>query len=187
MRLTFYTLLASSLSAAEPLDTLSFGDAASEAAHGLVATLSDTQPGGLGEPTRRLLPGGSEPWRGGTLQFKAKVDPARQNYLTLRLWGEDVNQNQMTLHLEGKQIGYRHLGDIEALDIGTAFRPPPLPPGPRNNSPTPGWACRRRPRSAPSSWTSPRRMWPSRCTSATSAPPSSATRWRGSRASSATG
>ena len=120
MRPTFYTLLASSLAAAaEPLDTLTFGDPVSESAHSLVSTLSDTRPGGLGEPTRRLLPGGSDPWRGGTLRFRAKVDPARQNYFTLRLWGEDVNQNQMTLHLEGKQIGYRHLGDIEALDIGT--------------------------------------------------------------------
>jgi hypothetical protein len=136
MRLTFYALLASSLSAAEPLDTLSFGDSASEAAHGVVATLSDIRPGGLGEPSRRLLPGGSDPWRGGTLRFRAKVDPARQNYFTLRLWGEDVNQNQITLHLEGKQIGYRHLGDIEALDIGTdapaypgrfSYRTCPLP------------------------------------------------------------
>jgi hypothetical protein len=143
MRLTFYDflpalapLLATSLAVAEPLDTLTFGDTASESSHALVATLSDVQPGGLGEPSRRLLPGGSEPWRGGTLKFIAKVDPARQNYFTLRLWGEDVNHNQLTLHVAGKQIGYRHLGDIEALDIGTGapaypgrftYRTGPLP------------------------------------------------------------
>lgn len=112
-------LFATPTYAASPLDSLSFGDPASESAHGLVATLSDTAPGGLGEPARRLLPGGAEPWRGGMLRFTAKVDPARQNYFTLRLWGSDVNRNQLTLHVEGKQIGYRHLGDIEALDIGT--------------------------------------------------------------------
>jgi hypothetical protein len=132
----FAALLATSAFAAAPLDTFTFGEPASESAHGLVATLSDTAPGGLGEPTRRLLPGGSEPWRGGTLKFTAKVDPSRQNYLTLRLWGEDVNHNQLTLHVAGKQVGYRHLGDIEALDIGSgapaypgrfSYRTCPLP------------------------------------------------------------
>jgi len=75
--------------------------------------------GGLGEPSRRLLPGGAEAWQGGILRFKVRVDPDRQNYFTIRLWGGDVSHNQMTLHVEGKQVGYRHLGDIEALDTGT--------------------------------------------------------------------
>lgn len=104
---------------ASTLDTISFGDPASESAHTLTAELSQAIPGALSEPSRQLLPGGSDPWRGGTLRFTAKVDPVRQNYFTLRLWGGDVNHNQLTLHVEGKQIGYRHLGDIEALDIGT--------------------------------------------------------------------
>ncbi len=104
---------------AELLDTLVFGEAASEAAHGLGGELCDIQAGGLGEPSRRLLPGGPEPWQGGILRFKARVDPDRQNYFTLRLWGGDTNGNQMTLHVEGKQVGYRHLGDIEVLDTGT--------------------------------------------------------------------
>lgn len=121
--LTFYHLaLAGLLTArlsAEPLDTLTFGDSASESAHGLVGTLSETRSGGLGESSRRLLPGGTEPWQGGTLRFKAKVDPEKQNYLTLRLWAGDVNHNQLTLHVAGMQIGYRHLGDIEVLDTGT--------------------------------------------------------------------
>ena len=104
---------------ASTLDTITFGDPASESAHTLTAELSRAIPAALSEPSRQLLPGGSDPWRGGTLRFTAKVDPARQNYFTLRLWGGDVNHNQLTLHVEGKQIGYRHLGDIEALDIGT--------------------------------------------------------------------
>lgn len=29
-----------------------------------------------------------------------------------------MNHNQLTLHVAGKQVGYRHLGDIEALEIG---------------------------------------------------------------------
>jgi len=75
--------------------------------------------GGLDVPARRLLPRGVPAWQGGTLKFVIRVDEVGQNYFTLKLWGGDVSQNQMTLHLDGKQVGYRHLGDIEALDIGT--------------------------------------------------------------------
>jgi len=101
------------------LDTLVFGNDASETSHELVAEHSDCAAGGLGEPSRRLLPGNPADWQGGTLKFRVRVDPARQNYFTIRLWGGDVNHNKMTLHVEGKQVGYRHLGDIESLDIGT--------------------------------------------------------------------
>ena len=106
------------LAAADVLDTLSFGNDSSESQHELTAILSDFKVGGLGEPARHLLPGGELAWQGGVLKFSVRVDPTRQNYFTLRLWGEDVNHNQMTLHVEGKQVGYRHLGDIEALEIG---------------------------------------------------------------------
>lgn len=103
----------------ELLDTLVFGNDSSEASHNLAAGHSDFAAGGLGESSRRLLPGGAEPWQGGILRFAMRVDPARQNYFTIRLWGGDVSKNQLTLHVEGKQVGYRHLGDIEALDTGT--------------------------------------------------------------------
>lgn len=103
---------------AEILDTLSFGNDDSESAHELAATFSDAESGGLGEPARRLLPGGDAAWKGGILKFTVKVDPDQQNYFTLRLWGNDVNHNQLTLHVDGKQLGYRHLGDHEALEIG---------------------------------------------------------------------
>lgn len=101
------------------VDTLVFGEEASESAHLAVGVLWDRTSGGLGEPCRRLLPGGEAPWRGGSVRFSLGIDPERRNYFTLRLWGGDVNRNQLTLHVAGKQIGYRHLGDIEALDIGT--------------------------------------------------------------------
>ena len=119
--LLFPLLLASILpcfASAAPLDTLSFGNDASEAAHGLSATLSEIKSGGLGEPSRRLLPGGAQAWQGGILKFTVRVDPEKQNYFTIRLWGGDVNHNHLMLHVEGKQVGYRHLGDIEALDPG---------------------------------------------------------------------
>jgi hypothetical protein len=101
------------------LDTLVFGNPASESSHQTSATGSEAKAGGLGEPCRHLLPGGEAAWQGGSLKFTVRVDPAKQNYFTLRLWGEDVSRNQLILQVEGKQVGYRHLGDIEALDLGT--------------------------------------------------------------------
>ncbi len=108
-----------SCASAELLDTIVFGDKASEAAHGFSAALSDVRTGGLGEASRRLLSGGDPSWQGGALKFSIRVDPEKQNYFTIRLWGGDVNKNQLALHVEGRQIGYRHLGDTEILDLGT--------------------------------------------------------------------
>jgi hypothetical protein len=36
----------------------------------------------------------------------------------VRLWGSDATRNQLVLFCDGKQIGCRHLGDIDILDIG---------------------------------------------------------------------
>ena len=100
-------------------DTLQFGSIASEQAHGLTANLSDTIVGGLGEPARRLLPQNPASWEGGRLAFTLKIDPAKPNYITARLWGSDVSSNRLKLFCEGRQIGYHHLGDVDLLDFGT--------------------------------------------------------------------
>ena len=52
------------------------------------------------------------------MQFTVKVDPDKINYVTIKLWGSDVTQNQLMLFSDGAQIGYRYLGDIDALDTG---------------------------------------------------------------------
>jgi hypothetical protein len=98
------------------VDTLSFGDASSERDHALTADHSDTASGLLDEPVRRLLPLDGADWQGGRLGFTMKVDPARITYFTIRLSGSDRNNNRLVLFCEGKQIGYRHLGDIDLLD-----------------------------------------------------------------------
>ncbi|MEO5712368.1 MAG: hypothetical protein ABIT37_02685 [Luteolibacter sp.] len=100
------------------LDQVIFGNDASESAHEVDAPESKCIKGGLGESARTLLPD-DDSWKGGVMKFLIRVDPEKQNYFTIRLWGEDVNHNQMTLHIGGKQVGYRHLGDIEALEIGS--------------------------------------------------------------------
>jgi hypothetical protein len=102
---------------APPVDSLTLGDPAAEAAHGLDADRSDVVTGGLGQPARRLLPGGSPPWAGGRIQFTLKVDPGRQTYLTARFWGDEANPNFLVLFCEGKQVGYRHLGDLDVLAL----------------------------------------------------------------------
>ena len=104
--------------AVEPLDILRFGEPASEAAHRLVAQSSEVITGGLATPARRLLPLAPPEWRGGDVRFTMRVDPKLPNYLTVRLWGDDVSNNRLVLLCEGKQVGYRHLGDIEILDPG---------------------------------------------------------------------
>jgi len=104
--------------AATILDTLVFGDGASETNHALVASHSEIIQGALGEPARILLPQTDPAWLGGSLAFTLAVDPQKQNYFTVRLSGSDATQNQLVLFCDGKQVGYRHLGDIEILDIG---------------------------------------------------------------------
>jgi hypothetical protein len=118
-------------------DVLIFGDAVSERQHHLEPGRSETIQGGLGEPARRLLPLEVASWEGGQMAFTLKIDPERQNYVTIRLWGSDVTGNRLILYCEGKQIGYRHLGDIDILDFGTLepayngrfyYNTSPLPP-----------------------------------------------------------
>jgi hypothetical protein len=104
--------------AATPLtDDLVLGLNASETAHQVKAENSEVIGGALGQPARRLLAGGAQPWEGGRLSFTMKVDPARPNYLTARFWGDEVNPNLLILFCDGKQIGYRHLGDIDVLAL----------------------------------------------------------------------
>lgn len=52
------------------------------------------------------------------MAFDLEISPDKQNYVTACFWGDDVNSNKLLLFVEGKQVGYRHLGDIEILDLG---------------------------------------------------------------------
>lgn len=108
------------------IDLLRFGDPASEQAHGLVSEASEPGVGALGQPQRRFLPLGADDWRGGSATFRLKVQGKAQNYLSVKLWGEDVSPNQATLYCDGKQLGYRQLSDIDILDQGGKY---PAAPG----------------------------------------------------------
>jgi hypothetical protein len=105
------------------VDSLHPGDAASESRHGLRSSGSEVYHGGLGEAARRLMPLSATNWEGGALSFAMRVDPAATNYLTARFWGSEADVNRMMLYCEGKQIGYRHLGDIDVLSEGSEDPP----------------------------------------------------------------
>ena len=100
------------------IDLLSFGDADSERGHGLKTERSEAIQGGLSQPARRLLAGGPNSWEGGSLEWKMNVDPQKQNYLTVKLWGSDKgHQNgRLILFAEGLQVGYRHESDHDLLN-----------------------------------------------------------------------
>lgn len=103
---------------AQIVDVLALGNPASESTHKIIQQESKIIKGALNEPARVLLPVGNS-WKGGSVSFTMKVDPDKQNYFTIKLWGSDINENKLILLCEGKQIGYRHLGDISILDLGT--------------------------------------------------------------------
>lgn len=114
------------------LDTVVFGDSASESAHGFSTDLSQSLTGALGEPTRRLLPKNPVEVNGGTLSVTMAVDPVRRNYFTVKLWGgddidDDIGRLYLYIPLNGVeyQVGYRHEGDYMPLSV--AASKPPLP------------------------------------------------------------
>jgi hypothetical protein len=121
---------------AAALDEIHFGDARSEQKHALVAENSQSTTGGLLQNCRILLPPSQIGYKGGGVRFQMRVDGSRQNFLTVKLWGEDIAEGRLVLFVDGKQIGYQHLGDVEVLDTGTQekgyagrfyYRTQPLP------------------------------------------------------------
>jgi hypothetical protein len=104
---------------AAPVDRIMFGNEHSEKDHLVQAQHSDIISGALGHPARRLLPLEPPTWQGGSTSFKLKIDPEKPNYFTARFWGSESNPNRLILFCNGKQIGYRHLGDVDILDFGS--------------------------------------------------------------------
>ena len=97
---------------AQTIDTISFGDSNSEAAHGFTAPLSATFTGGLGQSARQLLPKTPNDVYGGDMTFQMTVDPVKQNFLSAKFWGSDTNSNAvLILNCNGREIGSRHGGD----------------------------------------------------------------------------
>ena len=82
----------SGLCLAAAIDQVVFGDGFSESAHGVSVVASPVEPGAMGQGSRRI---GS----GGAITFTLACDPARQNYLTVKLWGGDTVGGTQYLYL----------------------------------------------------------------------------------------
>ena len=128
----------------QAVDTIVFGNDASEGAHGFttgwgpvappavvdannavqpsdpsLTPPSDVVIGGLGRTARRLLPRTPNACvYGGEMAFTMAVDPERQNHLTIKLWGSDASSGiWFVLNVEGRELGLRHGGDSSAPDM----------------------------------------------------------------------
>ncbi|MGD9418651.1 MAG: hypothetical protein Q7R22_006895 [Verrucomicrobiota bacterium JB025] len=101
------------------IDSIQFGNETNEAAHALKVQDSTVITGAHDLPARQFLPSENMNWRGGRIWFTMKVDPARQNYFTAKFWGGDLTgeHSRLMLFIDGKQIGQRHLGEVDQLDI----------------------------------------------------------------------
>ena len=104
-------------------DVLTFGDNKSVASHSVKYTYGEIYTGTLNQKALRLMPVSDNDYRGGILKFSMKVDPDRQNYCTVRFSGDETSANLMMLFIDGKQIGYRHLGDVDYLSSGVVAPP----------------------------------------------------------------
>ncbi|WP_217574370.1 Tat pathway signal protein [Streptomyces sp. GbtcB7] len=106
------------------IDTLDFGDTSSEKAHSLRSEASRVTDGALGDSARVASPLSPAQIHGGDLRFVMKVDPVRQNYLTVKFWGSDSSTLKTVAYINSEQIGYRRYGDYSVVDDGSAA---PLP------------------------------------------------------------
>jgi len=88
------------------LDRLDFGNAASESAHRFNAGYGGVAQGGVGAlgQTFRAPVGGGPGAGSNTLAFTLAVSPSAQNYLTVRMWGND--KTTMRLWLQGADATY---------------------------------------------------------------------------------
>lgn len=117
------------LTGARALDRIGLGDAASESAHGLIATRSTSTTGALSQPSRVLLAPESSGFWGGSIAFTMAVDPEQTTYFSLKLRGEDwaplVNEWRLQLFADGKIVGWLDQGPVDNLDhLGAAPRLP---------------------------------------------------------------
>jgi hypothetical protein len=111
-------------SAGALLDTVVFGDGASETAHTLIAAGSDIVSGALGQSARVLNPLAQPGWWGGSTQFTVKVDPRSTTYVTVKLWGgdaagaaDDTQDWRLQLFVDGKSVGWYDEAPVDNLDL----------------------------------------------------------------------
>jgi|GEM_PF-2659526 len=84
------------------VDMISLGNDASELAHELVTENSQAVIGAGGEEARVSLPKATPDYNGGDITFTMKVDPDKQNYFTVKLWGSDASLYRAFLAIDNE-------------------------------------------------------------------------------------
>ncbi|WP_373231591.1 carbohydrate-binding protein [Cohnella sp.] len=102
------------------LDKLDFGNTSSEQAHQFKGDFTSAITSALGQSARIALPRTPADIQGGEMTFTMKVDPIAQNYFTAKFWGSDESSYKTMVYINGEQIGYRRVGDYQALEMGTS-------------------------------------------------------------------
>ena len=127
------------------LDTIIFGNPASEISHSFAGTGSFIITNNSVSPAqtaRRCSTNNPATVNGGSLTFTLTVDPKWRNYFTVKLWGgddfssvysQDSDMGRLHLYVPASnyvanattnyQIGYRHEGDYACLNAA-AYKPP---------------------------------------------------------------
>ncbi|ONI80128.1 hypothetical protein ALI22I_42690 [Saccharothrix sp. ALI-22-I] len=113
------TTTAAAAAAGGTVDTVTFGDAESERAHDFSGDSTTVVDGANGLKARVAEPLSPPRSHLGDLRLAVKVDPAAQNYLSLKFWGEDVSTYKTVLFVNGAQTTYRQQGDYEPINVGT--------------------------------------------------------------------
>ena len=117
--LTLFSCACESTFAGNQVDSIQFGNPQSEQSHKLNDKGSEIVEGALGLSARKILPKSAAHWRGNRITFRMAIDPDKLNYVTAKFWGSDYAEKPSRLFLfaDGKQIGQRHLGQIDPIDI----------------------------------------------------------------------
>lgn len=104
---------------ARTIDHISLSGEGRGGAHNIAIENGTIVSGGLGQAAVRIAPPGGGGWRGGSVDFVVRVDPAKPVYFTVRLWGGETVDGTLTLICDGKQVGDRLLNDFDQLDYGS--------------------------------------------------------------------
>ncbi|HLP78381.1 MAG TPA: fibronectin type III domain-containing protein, partial [Candidatus Paceibacterota bacterium] len=127
------------------IDTVVFGNSASETAHSFVDYFTVPYTNKSVSPVqtaRRCTPVAASNIYGGTLTFNLNVDSTRRNYFSVKFWGGDdysavtgqgSDMGRLYLYLPASQfvpgatnnyqVGYRHEGDYICLNV-SSYKPP---------------------------------------------------------------
>ncbi|MDO4629464.1 MAG: hypothetical protein Q4C70_09800 [Planctomycetia bacterium] len=120
--LCFLLLFSAVEGRAQTLDSLIFGNSASESEHDFQTTETASRiqiSAENGKLCRVLNENPQEPnWQGETVTFTLRVRPDGDNYVTFQFWGTDTTPNILVLSFGGRPLGYRHQGDYDILHHG---------------------------------------------------------------------